>query len=136
MTSCAEYQEELSFHLTAKGGLLTLGTQLKVLVMIRGFTRFLKEREYLLHHPGEAIKLPRKPQRLPKAILSEKDMRSLLNARDMRTNKGYRDRLILEILYDTGIRCAEMSNMKIRDIDLGAGCVLVHGKAIRKGLCL
>jgi integrase/recombinase XerD len=123
-----EYQEELSFHLTAKGSLLSLAAQSRVLTMIRGFTRFLKEKDYLLYDPGDSIKLPKKSRRLPRVILSQGDVRHLLNAQDTRTNKGYRDRVILEILYDTGIRRAEISEIKTGDMDLKAGYILVHGK--------
>lgn len=122
------YQQELSFHLTAKGNLLSPVSQSRILTMVRGFTRFLKEKDYLLYDAGAAIKLPRKPQRLPRGILSSEDVRRLLNAEDTRTNKGYRDRIILEILYDTGIRRAEVSDIRIRDIDLDAGYILIHGK--------
>jgi integrase/recombinase XerD len=122
------YQQELSFHLTAKGNLLSPVSQSRMLTMVRGFTRFLKEKDYLLYDAGAAIKLPRKPQRLPRGILSNEDVRRLLNAEDMHTNKGYRDRIILEILYDTGIRRAEVSDIRTRDIDLDAGYILIHGK--------
>lgn len=124
----AEYQEELAFHLTAKGSLLCPATQIKTLVMITGFTRFLKDKDYLLHNPGEAIKLPKKPQRLPKVILNQKDVKHLLNAPDMHTNHGYRDRVILEILYDTAIRRAEVSDIKLTDLDLNAGYIHIRGK--------
>ena len=124
----AEYQQELAFHLTAKGSLLSPLTQSKTLTLIRGFTRFLKEKDYLLHDPGEAIKLPKKPQRLPKVILSQSEITKLLNAPDMKTNKGYRDRIILEILYDTAIRRAEVADIKITDLDLNAGYIHIRGK--------
>jgi len=49
------------------------------------------------------------------------DMTKLLSAPDMRTRRGYRNRLILEILYDTAIRRLELSELKLGDLDLGAG---------------
>jgi len=122
------YQQELSFHLTVKGNLLSTVSQGRMITMVRGFTRFLKEKEYLLSDPGAAVKPPRRPHRLPRGILSHEDVRRLMNAEDVRTNKGYRDRLILEILYDTGIRRAEISDIRIRDMDLEAGYMLIHGK--------
>ena len=123
-----EYQQELAFHLTAKGSLLSPLTQSRTLTMIRGFTRFLREKDYLLHDPGESLKLPKKPKRLPKVILSQSEINKLLNAPDIQTNKGYRDRIILEILYDTAIRRAEVAHIKIADLDLKAGYIHVLGK--------
>jgi site-specific recombinase XerD len=44
----------------------------------------------------------------------------------MRTNDGYRNRIILEILYDTGIRAAEMAAIKMNDLDLVNGYLTVR----------
>ncbi len=124
----AEYQQELAFRLTAKGALLTLRSQTQLLGVAKGFTRFLKQKDYLLHDPGEAIQLPRKPRTLPKAILSRSEVKRFINAPDMQTNRGYRDRVILEILYDTAVRRAELSEIKLPDLDLKTGFIRVHGK--------
>lgn len=122
------YQEDLAFRLTAKGRLLTVRTQTQLLGVTRGFTRFLKDKDYLLHDPGEGIKLPRKPKTLPKVILTIEEIKKLINAPDRRTNKGYRNMIILEILYDTAIRRAELSNIKIHDLDLESGYIFIRGK--------
>ena len=123
-----EYQQDLAFRLTAKGTLLSVRTRERVLCTARCFTRFLKEKDYFLHDPGERIKLPKIPKRLPRFILSHQETRKLLNAPDMRTNRGLRDRIILEILYDTAIRRAEMADIKLTDLDLEAGYIKIHGK--------
>jgi len=123
-----EYQQDLAFRVTKKGKLLTLRTQGQTLVCVRGFTRFLKRYDYLIRDPGESIKLPKKPKPLPKVILSSNEIRKLMDAPDMRTNRGYRNRIILEILYDTAIRRTEFSQIKVNDIDLNAGFIRVHGK--------
>ena len=123
-----EYQQELAFHLTSKGKLLTLRTQGQSLGIVKAFTRFLKEQDYLIRDPGEAIKLPKKPKRLPKVILSADEIQKLMNAPDIRTNRGYRNRVILEILYDTAIRRSELSSIKITDLDLNVGYILFTRK--------
>lgn len=123
-----EYQQELAFRLTAKGKLLTLRTQGQALGIIKAFTRFLKEQDYLVTDPGEVIRLPKKPKRLPRTILNNSDIKRLMDAPDSRTNQGYRDRAILELLYDTAIRRSELSNIRISDLDLKAGYVLIRGK--------
>ncbi len=124
----SDYQQELAFSLTAKGKSLSIRTQAQRLGVIKGFTRHLKQKDYLLHDPGEAIQLPKKPRRLPKVILSEKEVKKLLSAPDMRTNTGYRNRIILELLYDTAIRRAEVAGIRLADLDLAAGYILIHGK--------
>jgi integrase/recombinase XerD len=123
-----EYQQELVFCLTAEGKPLSIRTQAQRLSVIKGFTRFLKEKDYLVYDPGEAVKLPKKPKRLPKVILSAKEVKRLLQAPDMQTNRGYRNRIIIEILYDTAIRRAEVANIKLVDLDLESGYIHVKGK--------
>jgi integrase/recombinase XerD len=123
-----EYQQELAFRLTSKGRLLTLRTQGQTLGIIKAFTRFLKEQDYLVTDPGEAIKLPKKPKRLPKVILTGNEIQKIMSAPNMRSNRGYRNKVILEILYDTAIRRSELSNIKITDLDLNAGFILIRGK--------
>jgi integrase/recombinase XerD len=123
-----EYQQELAFRLTAKGKLLSLRTQAQSLSVVKAFTRFLKEHDYLIYDPGEVLHPPKKPKRLPKVILSESEIQKLMDAADTRTNRGYRNRIILEILYDTAIRRAEMAGIKLCDLDLNAGFIHIRGK--------
>lgn len=123
-----EYQQELAFRLTARGKPLGLRTQTQSLGVVKAFTRFLKEQDYLVSDPGKAIKLPKKPRRLPKVILNDKEIQKLMDAPDTRTNKGYRNRIVLEILYDTAIRRSELSGIRIHNLDLKSGYIHVHGK--------
>jgi len=123
-----EYQQDLAFRLTAKGKLLSLRTQGQALGVVKAFTRFLKDHDYLIGNPGKAIHLPKKPKRLPKVILSKDEVQKLMEAPDIRTNRGYRNRVILEILYDTAIRRSELSDIKLNNLDLNAGFIHVRGK--------
>ncbi len=123
-----DYQQELAFHITPKGSLLSIRSQVSILCSVRGFTKYLKQQDYLVNDPGTRIQLPKEPKRLPRMIMSEEEVKKLLNAPDMRTNQGYRDRVILEILYDTGIRRAELANLQMNDLDLNAGYTRIHGK--------
>ena len=123
-----EYQQDLAFQVTAKGKLLALRTQGQKMMTVKSFTKFLKDKDYLLHDPGAKLKLPRKPKRLPKVILSAKDVKKLIEAPDTHTNRGYRNRIIIEILYDTAIRRSELAQIKINDLDLNAGFIRIQGK--------
>jgi len=123
-----DYQQDLAFRLTAKGKLLSLRTQGQSLGVVKAFTRFLNEKDYLVSDPGKSIKAPKKPKRLPKVILSETEIKQLMNAPGTQTNRGYRNRIILEILYDTAIRRSELSDIKINNLDLKSGFIHVRGK--------
>ena len=124
----SDYQEELAFSLTAKGRPLALRTQGLLLGRVKDFTRYLKTRDYLVHDPGESLKIPRKPRRLPKVILNMQEVKKIINAPDTQTRQGYRNRIILEILYDTAIRRAEVKEIKLADLDLDSGYIQICGK--------
>ena len=123
-----EYQQEIAFSFTAKGKPLAIGTRCARLCGIKNFTRFLKDHDYLVHDPGAHIKLPRKGKSLPRAIMNEAEVKKLMEAPDIHTNRGFRNRVILELLYDTGIRRAEIAGIRLSDIDLDGGFIIVHGK--------
>jgi integrase/recombinase XerD len=122
-----EYQQDLAFRISQRGSLLSLRSQEMLLLGSLGFTRYLKERDYLISDPGERIKRPKQSQRLPKTILSIPEVQKLLKTPDMQTPLGYRDRIILEILYDTAIRRLELRNLKLPDLDLESGYILIRG---------
>lgn len=122
------YRTDLAFSLTAKGTPLGRQTQIQILCNVKGFTAFLKAKDYLFQDPAEGLTIPKQPQRLPKAILTAKEVERLMRAPDMRTSRGYRNRIILEILYDTGIRRSEVSAIKLADLDLNGGYIRITGK--------
>ena len=55
-------------------------------------------------------------------------MKKLIEAPDTHTNRGYRNRIIIEILYDTAIRRSELAKIKVNDLDLNAGFIRIRGK--------
>jgi len=123
-----EYQQELAFTFTKTGKPLRVRTQSARLTIVKGFCRYLKEHDYIIHDPAVYIRLPKKEKPLPRAILNEPEMKKLIAAPDTHTNRGYRNRIIVELLYDTGIRRGEIADIKLPDIDLKGGYLLVRGK--------
>ncbi|MBL0380070.1 MAG: tyrosine-type recombinase/integrase [Desulfofustis sp. PB-SRB1] len=59
-------------------------------------------------------------------ILEHAEITKIMAAPDMRTSDGYRNRIILEILYDTGIRAAEMAAVKTGDLDIVHGYLTIR----------
>jgi integrase/recombinase XerD len=123
-----DYQQALAFSLTAKARPLTLRSQAQLLGTVKGFTRYLKEHGYLIGDPCQRLQLPKQPRRLPKVILNHDEVRKLLAAADLRTYQGQRDRLILELLYDTAVRRSEIKDIKLSDLDLASGYIRIIGK--------
>lgn len=126
------YQEELTYRLTDKGKQLSARTREKYLCSVRGFTSYLYEQDYLAADLSKTIKLPKQPQRLPKVILDGSEIKKLMAAPNMQTNDGYRNRIILEILYDTGVRAAEMAAIQTADLELVHGYLTVRSGKGRK----
>lgn len=84
---------------------------------LRQFFRWLTEQMIILTNPAEDIELPRLGAWLPKTILTQKEAQRLMDAPDLKSPVGYRDKALLEVLYSTGIRTAELLRLKVDDFD-------------------
>lgn len=138
-----DFQEDLAFRVTAKGRFWLITTRNKVLATLKSFLKWLEKQDYLVRDLSEVIVYAKVPKRLPRNILTVQEMEQLLEAPDITTIKGYRDRTILELLYATGIRRSELINLKLEDFDLENGTLHIReGKGnkdrvvpLGKGLC-
>lgn len=78
--------------------------------------------------PCMALKAAKQPVRIPKT-LSEQQVETLLQAPSLQTDRGLRDRAMLELLYATGLRVSELVNVGVLDLSLADGVVrVVEGK--------
>lgn len=100
---------------------------------VRGLYRFLLREGQLRRDPTEPLEAPRLPQRLPRT-LSFEELTSLIESADTETPVGLRDRALLELLYATGMRASECNALRIEDVNLPAGYVVVTGKGSRQRL--
>lgn len=114
------------------GRTISYRTQRNRLVPMKSFFRWLRKVGVVEHNPAAEFEMPRMEKRLPKAILSEKETRLLLGMANPVSASGLRDRAILETLYSTGIRRAELAALTIRDVDTGRGLVCVRQGKGRK----
>ena len=99
----------------------------RALSSIKGFYNWLVYNNYLSVNPSELLESPKIGRKLPVHI-SEEDVEKILNAPKLSANKGVRDKTILELLYATGLRISELTNLKLNQIDLTRGIVRVMGK--------
>ena len=81
------------------------------------------------------IYAPRVPRRLPRYLTVE-EVQLLLTVPDAATLQGMRDRAILETLYASGVRVAELAALEVRDVDLGRAEMRVIGKGNKERLVL
>jgi integrase/recombinase XerD len=110
---------------------LSSKTIVRNLVSIRTFLRFLNEEGFLPVNPAEEIESPKVTQTLPQ-ILSLKEVEQLLEQPDVKTPLGIRDRAMLEILYATGMRVSELTQLPVHHINLEAGYVILYGKGSKE----
>ena len=71
---------------------------------------------------------------LPGSVLNHAQVRRLLSHIDTGTPEGLRDRAMLELLYSTGVRAAELLTIDVTDVDLRAATARVHGKGNKQRL--
>lgn len=126
------YREELSWRLTHKGTPLSPRSQSELLGHLRAFCRWMVAQDWLVSDPSKRIPNPRKPRPLPKAILGESEVQRILAQPDLHTPKGYRDRVILEVLYSSAIRSEEVARLQLNDVDTEHGFLVVREGKNRK----
>ncbi len=83
--------------------------------------------------PTLQIATPKLPRSLPKS-LTEQDVEQLLNAPDVDTPLGMRDRTMFEVLYATGLRVSELVTLRIAQVSMDMGVVRVMGKGSKERL--
>lgn len=90
---------------------------------IRSFYQYLIQLGLAEENPAKQIKIQKKEKKLPQ-ILTQQEVELLLRQPDISEPKGCRDRAMLELLYATGIRVSELTELDLSDIRLKEG--LLH----------
>ena len=106
-------------------------TMARRLASIRAYFSFLIDASLVTIDPTQGVGTPRVGRRVP-AIVPPSDLRTLLDAPDSSTPVGLRDRAVLELLYATGIRAAELCDLTLSSVDLASGTVRVFGKGSKE----
>ena len=99
------------------------------LASVRTYYAFLQKKMNLQNNPADNIKSPKIEKKAMEYLLPE-DIDKLMDLPDD-TDKGIRDKAILELLYATGIRATELIDMDIADINIRMGFVTCEGENIR-----
>jgi site-specific recombinase XerD len=106
-------------------GCLSAATVRRQVAVLRGFFRHLTRRGVLLVDPALDLVGPRRLRTLPREVPTVRQMKSLLSASD-ESELGKRDRAVLELLYSSGLRNAELCSLTMGDLDLTARTVYVR----------
>jgi integrase/recombinase XerC len=79
------------------------------------------------------VSSPKKEKKMPKFI-NYSGIEEIFNIPNIKTKEGQRERVILEILYGSGVRVSELVNIKIKDIDFSNKTILIFGKGSKERL--
>jgi integrase/recombinase XerD len=126
------YQRHLFHYRKANGDPLSFRSQSQRLLAVRAFYKWAARQRHVLHNPASEIELPKAERRLPRPALTVAEAELVLAQPGLDDPPGVRDRAILEVLYSTGIRRAELANLAVHDIDHERQTLLVRQGKGRK----
>lgn len=98
---------------------------------IRSLFKYLEKEGKIDNNPTILVSNPKSEKKLPK-YLSYEDLNRVLNAFNNEDSISVRNSLILEMLYSTGMRVSELSNLKVKDISMNEESIKVFGKGSKE----
>lgn len=108
-------------------------SQARIISGIRCFYKFLLIENKVNNDPTQLLDMPQLGHNLPDT-LSIEEINSLIDAIDLSTSEGQRNRAIIETLYGCGLRVSELTSIKISDIYFNEGFVRITGKGNKERL--
>ncbi|MGH2574890.1 MAG: tyrosine-type recombinase/integrase [Ignavibacteria bacterium] len=95
---------------------------------LKSFYKFLNRKKLYSQNPSRKLIFPKLSRNLP-SVLDEKSVNSLLDSKIFSNDIfGFRDRAIIELFYNCGIRLNELITVKLNDLDFMKGIIKVRGK--------
>ena len=120
------YQRFLYHYRKKDGQPLSFRSQHSRLIPIRAWFKWLTRNNHILYNPASELELPRLERRLPKHVLTIREAETVMRVPNLADPLGIRDRAILEVLYSTGIRRMEVIGLKLYDIDVDRGTLMIR----------
>lgn len=99
----------------------------RYIASFKGFFEYCYKQGVIMTDPAERLKPPKVERKFPQ-ILSVEEVKRLLEQPDIHSDKGIRDKAMLELLYATGIRVSELISLKLEDVNLDMEYVICHEK--------
>jgi tyrosine recombinase XerC len=97
------------------------------LAAIKSFYKFLNRHGHIDVNPASVVRTPKFARKIPE-YLSIQHIEDLMKQPPVNSFEGMRDRAILEILYGSGLRRAELINLNLSQLELKQGLIRVIGK--------
>ncbi|MDX6768953.1 MAG: tyrosine-type recombinase/integrase [Elusimicrobiota bacterium] len=96
---------------------------------VRKFFQWAADHGLVLYDPAQDLEMPRVHSQLPQTIVTQQEARRILDAPDLTSPLGYRDKAVMELLYSGGLRKREMLKLKVADVDfVGHAVTIWQGK--------
>ena len=108
-------------------------SQARIISSLRSFYGFLKLDGYIPDDPTEQLRSPKIGMRLPD-VLTLQEIDDIINAIDLATVEGQRNRAIIEVLYSCGLRVSELCSLRMSDLYLKEQFIRVTGKGDKQRL--
>ena len=105
----------------------------RMLSSLRRFYTYLMQQEIISTNPTEKISMPKIGRSLP-VLLTENEVLQLIKAPNTKKPLGFRDRVMLELLYATGLRVSELVKLEANQVNLNQGYIRVMGKGDKERL--
>lgn len=102
---------------------------------IRAFYKFLYQEELIETNPADNISIPKQNKMLPN-FLSEEEVENILRGIKIDTPAGFRNRVILELLWVSGMRISELSSLNYENLNLEQNEIRVFGKGAKERIVL
>lgn len=100
---------------------------------IRAFFRYLCDENMLESDPSEGLQAPKIEKHVPE-VLTQDEVKRLLEQPGKADPKGVRDTAMLELLYATGMRVSELIGLRMSDLDMIRGLITCSGRTIPFGI--
>ncbi|MEC3878856.1 site-specific tyrosine recombinase XerD [Parapedobacter sp. 10938] len=112
---------------------LSATSQARILSGIKTFYLFMSLEHDLLENPTALIETPRLARKIPD-VLNIQEIEQLIDANDLSTPEGMRNKTMLEVLYGCGLRVSELVGLKISNLSLDVEFIKVEGKGSKERL--
>ena len=112
---------------------LSSRSQARILSGIKSFFKYLVLHDIIEHDPSEMIETPKLGRKLPQ-VLTPDEIDQLIEAVDLDSETGYRNRAILETLYGCGMRVSELISLKLTDLHFEENYLKIKGKGNKERL--
>jgi len=128
------WQKYLPTRLTEKGLPIVARMINRYVMASRSFLKYLTRHGYAPASFLEMLSYVKEPVVLPTSVLTHEQVRQVLATIPTHRSIGYRNRVMLELLYSTGIRASELVRINVADVDLVNASVRINGKGNRERL--